>query len=85
MAPLVDFGALTVVYYQYGMKNAHEAPWDFSMPYELHFKRKWILTITGALAGASLFLIFDMVYNGKMCIRDRYYIAGQLPAGYGYS
>ena len=51
LAPLVDFGALTVIYYQYGMKSAH-------------FKRKWILTITGALAGASLFLIFDMVYNG---------------------
>ena len=64
MAPLVDFGALTVIYYQYGMKSAHAAPWDFTMPYELHFKRKWILTITGALAGASLFLIFDMVYNG---------------------
>ena len=64
LAPLVDFGALTVIYYQYGMKNAHAAPWDFTMPYELHFKRKWILTITGALAGASLFLIFDMVYNG---------------------
>ena len=64
LAPLVDFGALTVIYYQYGMKSAHAAPWDFTMPYELHFKRKWILTITGALAGASLFLIFDMVYNG---------------------
>jgi len=64
LAPLVDFGALTVIYYQYGMKSAHGAPWDFTMPYELHLKRKWILTITGALAGASLFLIFDMVYNG---------------------
>lgn len=53
LAPLVDFGALTVIYYQYGMKSAHAAPWDFTMPYELHFKRKWILTITGALAGAS--------------------------------
>ena len=64
LAPLVDFGALTVVYYQFGMKNAHAGPWDFTMPYELHFKRKWILTFTGALAGASLFLVFDMVYNG---------------------
>ena len=64
LAPLVDFGALTVVYYQFGMKNAHGDPWDFSMPYDLHFKRKWMLTITGALAGASLFLIVDMVYNG---------------------
>ena len=29
LAPLVDFGALTVIYYQYGMKSAHAAPWDF--------------------------------------------------------
>lgn len=64
MVTLVDFGALTVVYYQFGMKNAHAGPWDFTMPYDLRFKRKWILTITGALTGACFFLIFDMVYNG---------------------
>lgn len=61
---LVDFGALTVIYYQSEMKNSHGEPWDFTPPYELHFKRKWLLTLTGAMAGASLFLIFDMVYNG---------------------
>ena len=64
MVSVVDFGALTVVYYQFEMKNVHRTPWDFSLPYEMHTKRKWMLTITGALAGASLFMIFDMAYNG---------------------
>lgn len=64
LVSVVDFGALTVVYFQFDKKNIHGQPWDFSLPYEMHSKRKWMLTITGALAGASLFLIFDMVYNG---------------------
>lgn len=64
LVSVVDFAALTVIYYQFEMKNIHGSPWDFSLPYEMHIKRKWMLTITGALAGASLFLIFDMVYNG---------------------
>lgn len=64
LVSVVDFAALTVIYYQFEMKNIHGIPWDFSLPYEMHIKRKWMLTITGALAGASLFLIFDMVYNG---------------------
>ena len=65
LVSVVDFGALTVVYYQFEMKNNHRLPWDFSLPRQMHIKRKWMLTITGALAGASLFLIFDMVYNGS--------------------
>lgn len=61
---LVDFGALTVVYYEAEMTDMQGRTWDFTPPYEVHFKRRWILTLTGAMAGASLFLIFDMVYNG---------------------
>lgn len=64
LVSVVDFGALTVVYYQFEMKNIHGRPWNFSFPSGMHVKRKWMLTITGALAGASLFLIFDMAYNG---------------------
>lgn len=61
---LADFGALTVIYYQAEMKNRRSTPWDFTPPYEMHFKRKWLLALTGAMAGVSLLLIFDMAYNG---------------------
>lgn len=63
LAPIVDFGALTVVYYQFEMKNSNAAPWDFSMPFETRLKKKWVLAATGILAGASIFMLFDMVYN----------------------
>lgn len=64
LVSVVDFGALTVVYYQFERKRSNRCSLDFSMPYDMHFKKKWMLSITGALAGASLFLIFDMAYNG---------------------
>lgn len=63
LAPIVDFGALTVVYYQFEMKSSNAAPWDFSMPFETCLKKKWVLAATGILAGASIFMLFDMVYN----------------------
>lgn len=65
LVSVVDFGALTVVYYQFDRKQDNRNPWDFSIPHETHIKRKWMLAITGALAGASLFMIFDMAYNGS--------------------
>lgn len=71
---LVDFGALTVIYYQTEMKSSRGAPWDFSPPCQVHFKRRWLLTLTGAMAGASLFLIFDMAYNGAS---PDWYVLGQ--------
>lgn len=64
LASVVDFGALTVVYYQFGMERNNRNSWDFTMPQAMHIKGKWMLAITGALAGASLFMIFDMAYNG---------------------
>ena len=68
LVSVVDFGALTVVYYQFEMKMSMAIPGILGFrrifPAGCTSKRKWMLTITGALAGASLFLIFDMVYNG---------------------
>ena len=69
LVSVVDFGALTVVYYQFERGHVHGQPWDFGISEDMHLggmhiKRKWMLTITGALAGVSLFMIFDMVYNG---------------------
>ena len=61
-----DYGALTVAYYQFGRKKEHAAPWDFTLPYSLHVKRKWFLRITAAFAAASVFMIADMIYNGSV-------------------
>ncbi len=64
---LVDYGALTVVYYQFERKRSREAPWDFSLPLRKgSSKKRWFLAVTGALTGAACFMVFDMVYNGSI-------------------
>ncbi len=64
LAVIMDFGALTVVYFQFEMWSANEPPWDFNYLRTDPVSRRRVLAATGAVAGISLFLIFDMVYNG---------------------
>lgn len=63
-AGLVDFGALTVVYYQFETRHSQVKPWDFSYVCRDHLSRKRILAVTGAVAGVSLLFLLDMVCNG---------------------
>ena len=63
-AGLVDFGALTVVYYQFETRRSQVKPWDFSYVCRDHLSRKRILAVTGAVAGVSLLFLLDMVCNG---------------------
>lgn len=61
---IVDFGALTVIYYRYNQDNVHVGQWDFSRPGRAPLKRKWVLRSVLLLAAGSTFLIFDMARNG---------------------
>ena len=64
LAVIVDFGALTVIYFQFDRRNVHGGDWDFSLPHTTFFKRKWVVISTLVLTGVSAFMIFDLVYNG---------------------
>lgn len=61
---IVDFGALTVVYFQFDRRNIHEPDWEFGLPHITLLKRKWVLLSTLALTVASTFVMVDLVRNG---------------------
>ncbi len=65
LAASADYGALTVAYYQFDRKREQEEPWDFTLPYPMHVKKKWFLRITAVFAGISLFMVWDMAANGS--------------------
>ncbi len=71
---MADFGALTVIYHQFDARSRRGGSWDFSLSIHGHVKRKWFLAATGALAGAGLFMIADMVCNGPS---DEWSLLGQ--------
>lgn len=61
---LVNFGALTVQYYQYGSHLKHEPRWDFDFRGSRIWSRKLIAGIASAAMAVSLFYIYDLVVNG---------------------
>lgn len=62
---VVDFGALTVVYYQFERHSAQREDWEIALPLGRgSSKKRWFLAVTGGMAGAAAFMVFDMVYNG---------------------
>lgn len=62
---VVNFGALSVLYYQYGNQRYRQSRWDFSYPAKGSVDRKWIGAALGLIMSLSLFYIFDLVYNGS--------------------
>ncbi len=62
---IVHFCALSVMYYQYGMREKETKRWDFSYPEKGTRSRKQIYALAGAITALSLFYIFDLVYNGS--------------------
>lgn len=61
---VVNFGALSVLYYQYGNRKYHESRWDFSDPSKGMGKKKRAKAVLLAVTAISLFYIFDLVQNG---------------------
>lgn len=61
---LVNLGALTVQYYQYGSHLKHEPRWDFDFKGRRVWSRKMIAGVAGLAMAVSLFYIYDLVVNG---------------------
>lgn len=61
---LVNLGALTVQYYQYGSHLRHEARWDFDFKGRRVWSKKLIAGVAGAAMAVSLFYIVDLVVDG---------------------
>ncbi|MGL5437520.1 MAG: glycerophosphodiester phosphodiesterase family protein [Lachnospiraceae bacterium] len=63
---ILHFGVLSVMYYQYGMRDKEETKrWDFSYLGKGTRSRKQICALAGVVTAFSLFYIFDLVYNGS--------------------
>lgn len=66
VAVVTDFGAMTVLYHQFG--GASPIPvneYDFPKNQEGYSRKRWFFTLTAVLSGISAFMVFDMVYNGN--------------------
>ena len=76
-AVILDFGALTVLYYRFSQSRREQE--DSAKRYPVRRRteafmrivpgrreimRRWLLLFSGVLAGTAAFLIFDMAYNG---------------------
>lgn len=61
---VVNIGALSVLYYQYGNRRYHELRWDFSDPQKGTKSRRQIGAVVCAVLVVSVFYIFDLVHNG---------------------
>ena len=61
---LVNLGALTVQYYQYGSHLKHEPRWDFDFKGRRVWSKKMIAGVAGVAMAVSLFYIYDLVVNG---------------------
>lgn len=61
---VVNFGALAVLYYQYGSRSYQEPRWDFSLPVGEKKSRRQIAAAVCVVLAVSLFYIFDLVHNG---------------------
>lgn len=62
---IFHFGILSVMYYQYGVRELAARRWDFSYPQKGTTSRKRIYAFVGVVTAFSLFYIFDLVYNGS--------------------
>lgn len=61
---MVNMGALTVLYYQYGSHLKHEPRWDFGFCSRRVWSKKLIAGVVCTTAAVSLFYLYDLVANG---------------------
>ncbi len=65
-ASVMDFGATTVLYHQFGgTLPISEQEYEFARSREGYSKRRWFFTLTVVFSGIAAFMVFDMVYNGN--------------------
>lgn len=81
---VVNFGALSVLYYQYGNRRYHEARWDFSYPEKGTESRRRMGAVLGIILASGLFYIFDLVHSGS-ALSDEILVETQITAHRGSS
>lgn len=81
---VVNFGALSVMYYQYGNRRYHESRWDFSYPAKGTESRRRMGTILAIILASGLFYIFDLVHSGS-ALSDEILVETQITAHRGSS
>lgn len=66
IAAVVDFGAMTVIYHQFGGTSPIPVnEYDFPQNREGYSKKRWFFILTAVLSGIAAFMVFDMVHNGN--------------------
>lgn len=81
---VVNFGALSVLYYQYGNRRYHESRWDFSYPAKGTESRRRMGAVICIILASGLFYIFDLVYSGS-ALSDEILVETQITAHRGSS
>lgn len=84
LVAVVNYGALSVLYYQYGNRRYRQSRWDFSYPARGSIDRKWFGAALGLIVALSLSYIFDLVHNGSL-LADTILIKTQITAHRGSS
>lgn len=79
-----NFGALSVLYYQYGNRRFHTARWDFSYPQKGTESRRRMGVMIAIILASGLFYIFDLVYSGS-ALSDEILVETQITAHRGSS
>lgn len=81
---VVNFGALSVLYYQYGNRRYHESRWDFSYPAKGTESRRRLGMVICIILVSGLFYIFDLVHSGS-ALSDEILVETQITAHRGSS
>lgn len=81
---VVNFGALSVLYYQFGNRRYHESRWDFSYPAKGTESRRRMGAVLCIILASGLFYIFDLVHSGS-ALSDEILVETQITAHRGSS
>lgn len=79
-----NYGALSVLYYQYGNRRYHESRWEFGYPAKGTESRRRMGTMICIILAAGLFYIFDLVHSGS-ALSDEILVETQITAHRGSS
>lgn len=84
LAVVINYAALSVVYYQYGNRRFHTERWDFQYPAKGTASRRKMAAVLCVILCTGLFYIFDLVRNGS-ALTDEILVETQITAHRGSS
>ena len=84
LSVVVQYAAVSVMYYQYGNRRYHGERWNFGYPSQGTASRRRMAAVLCAILGISLIYIYDLVRNGS-ALSDEILIETQITAHRGSS